>query len=386
MRRGVLQPAVEFVPRETDPHSGSRLLQLTSGTSIDRNIYCEVSYMDAGSRYIMFTRSHSPAGPHELWRADLQRGWSQPVLEGAEELRGAAVSSDQRWFCIALRRAQRPTTIARVEIATLRREMVVLKGAPTVRSLGSLAADGRTYIYGCALDWDRQRGAARFGIVRADLEGRTWAVIHEDPEICNPHPQIEPGRAEHYLIQHNRGCQFDEQGRVTVLTSGPGATLYVIDREGRKRELPVGRPHTPGVQGHQCWIGDTGEVLLTISVPNDWARRHGSLLGVRPGDQRARVVAAGHSFCHPNASRDGRFFVSDTREDGHPIVVGSVRSGRSRVLCISGASIGRPQYTHPHPYFSPDRRWVIFNSDRDGIPRPYAASVPDGLLEELEAG
>ncbi len=378
MQRDALQPAVEFVPRETDPRSGSQVIQLTSGSKIGCNLYCEVRYMDADSRYVMFTRGETPTGPFALWRADLQRRWSQPVAERVEGLRGAAVSPDQRFFCIAKRRPEQEPSVVRVEIATLEREVIVLKGAPRIRSLGSLGPDCRTYIYGCRL------AIRRFGIVKADLEEGTWEVIHEDPEICNSHPQIEPAQGEMYLIQHNRGCRFDGRGWMTALTGGPGATLYVIDPEGNKSELPVGEPHTLRVQGHQCWAGDTGEVLLTISAPADYARKRGNLLAVRPGEQAARVVSGGWTYCHPNCSRDGRFFVSDTREPGHPIVVGSMRTGRSRLLCDSRASIGRPQYTHPHPYFSPDCRWVIFNSDRDGIPRPYAASVPDGLLDELD--
>jgi len=381
MRRQAGRAPVEFVPRETDPHSGSHVIQLTSGASIDSNIYCEVAYMDANSRYVMFTRGESSAGPFELWRADLQRGACASVLDGADSLRGAAVTPDQRFFFCAFARPDLPTTIMRVEIESLAVERITLAGAPRVRSLGSAGPDGRTYIYGCML------GPGRFGIVRADLADGSWRVIHEDPQICNSHPQVEPGRGEIFLIQHNRGCEVDRDGSYTRLVGEMGATLYVIDREGRKSELPVGLPHTARCQGHQCWIGATGEVLLTVWHAD--ARDNlklGNLLAVRPGDAAARVVSAGHVYCHPNASKDGRFFVSDSRAPGHPIVVGSIRSGRSRVLCISGASIGRPQYTHPHPWFSPDRRWVIFNSDRDGIPRPYAATVPDGLLEELEAG
>ncbi|MGC9318054.1 MAG: hypothetical protein ACP5KN_08465 [Armatimonadota bacterium] len=379
MRFGRERPPVEFVPRGVDHRSGSRLMQLTSGVSIDCNMYCEVPYMDAASRYVMFTRGASPAGPFELWRADLQRTWCEPVADRVEGLRGAAVTPDQRLFHIALRRPDLPPTVLRVDIASLRRERIELSDAPPIRSLGSAAPDGRTYIYGCRL------GPQPFGIVRADLQDGTWRVIHQDPEICNPHPQIEPGAGQLYLIQHNRGCTFDADGRTLGLTGEQGATLYVIDPEGEKTELPVGLPHTARCQGHQCWIGETGEVLLTVSHAD--ARdtmRQGNLLAVRPGGGPAWAVAAGHTFCHPNASRDSRFFVSDTREPGHPIVVGSIRTGRSRVLCDSMASIGRPQYTHPHPYFSPDRRWVIFNSDRDGVPRPYAASVPEGLLEELD--
>jgi hypothetical protein len=94
-------------------------------------------------------------------------------------------------------------------------------------------------------------------------------------------------------------------------------------------------------------------------------------------------VGKGFTYSHPNASRDGRFWVSDER-DGAQIVVGAFKTRKAQVLCASGSSFGSPQYTHPHPYFSPDNRWVIFNSDRTGIPHVYAARLPDGLLEDLD--
>ena len=381
MRSNIFRPAIEFVPREVDPRSGSQVTQLTSGSRIGSNIYCEVRYMDAGSHYVMYTLGDTPQGPFELWRADLQRSWSEPVAEHVEQLRGAAVSPDQRYFCIASARTELPVTIVRVEIETLQREKIVLEGAPRLRSIGTYSPDGRTYIYAARLE------PQLFGIVKADLEDGTWEVIHSDPEIPNAHVQIDPGGGELCLVQHNRGCIVDERGQMTRNVGEQGSTLYVIDMQGNPTRLPIGLPHTPRCQGHEAWLGESGEILFTVwhRDPRE-ALKRGNLLAVRPGDASARAIAGGWTYCHPNASKDGRFFVSDAREKGHPIIVGSVRTGRSRVLCDSLASIGRPQYTHPHPYFSPDCRYVIFNSDRDGIPRPYAATVPDGLLEELEAG
>jgi len=54
-------------------------------------------------------------------------------------------------------------------------------------------------------------------------------------------------------------------------------------------------------------------------------------------------------------------------------------------LCDSRASCGRPQYTHTHPYITPDNRHVIFNSDQTGICQVYAAVIPDGFLDNLLA-
>ena len=95
----------------------------------------------------MHTRGETPQGPFELWRADLERMWSEPAAEGVCQLLGAAVSPDQRHCCIASARTDLPPTIVRVEIATLATERITLAGAPRIRSLGTLDPDGSTYIY-----------------------------------------------------------------------------------------------------------------------------------------------------------------------------------------------------------------------------------------------
>ncbi len=373
----------EAISRGADPASGAEIKQLTSAPAIHDHIYCEVPYMDASSRWLMYTVASRAHGPVEVWRADLERNWLTPVCQDMSGVhRGVAVSPDQRYFYCQRQYAEDECEIVRTEIATLEQETYRIEGLPEVRSMGSVAPDNNTYIFATKLD--RQL----FGIVKCDLAAGKWEVIHEGTDICNAHPQIEPGRGDDYLIQHNRGCEFDDQGRCIRLTGDIGATLYLIDSNGGNyRELPVGKPQTWRVQGHQCWVGGTGEILLTINgSPTATAnemKEEGILLAVRPGDEQARVVAKDFLYSHPNASRDGRFFVSDTFHDA-AIVVGSIETGNKRVLCQSGSSFGSPQYTHPHPYFSPDCKWVIYNSDCTGIPHVYAARVPDGLLEELE--
>lgn len=390
----------EAIERGTDADSGSRLLQLTSAPAIHENIYGEVPYMDPSSRYLMFIMGQRPYPhfPGEVWRADLETRRLTPVCDQVPGIRGMAVSTDRRHFyCLRNcadtpgthgRSAAGPHEIVRTEIATLEQETYHIEGLPRVGSLGSMAPDGRTYVFSTRLD--RQL----FGVVRCDLQDGSWEVVHEGTEICNAHPQVEPGSGQDYLIQHNRGCQFDEKGLPSRSYGDIGATLYVIDRDGGDvRELPVGQPHTWRCQGHQCWIGTTGQILLTVNAAWPFAlsaeeaqqmKSEGILLAVRPGDLQPRVVARDYLYSHPNASGDGHFFVSDTFYDSQ-IVVGSIKTGRTRVLCQSGASFGLPQYTHPHPYLSPDCRWVIFNSDVTGVPQVYAASVPDGLLDELDS-
>jgi len=370
----------EIILLKPDPMTGVQVTQHTSAPGIHINIYGEVPYMDASSRWFMLMKSTTSWGVNEIWRADLERGFLEWVCDGVANIRSSARSPDQRYFFCQRTADDGTWEILRTEIATLEQRVFPLEGAPLPRSMGTVGPDGNTFMYSTMF------AVHDYGVVRCDLEGESWEVIHRDTEISNAHPQLEPGRGEICLIQHNRGCQYDEQAR-TIRSVGPeGATLYIIDATtGEKQELPIGRPHTGPCQGHQCWIGDTGEVMFAVSLDSpDQVHDVGNLLRIRPGDEQARVVASGYYFMHPSASLDGRFFVSDVRDaDGVLLVVGCVETGNTRVLCDSRATLGAPQYTHPHPYFSPDCRWVIFNSDGTGVPHVCAARVPEGFLEEL---
>ncbi len=346
--------------------------------AIHTQIYGETPYTDADSRYVVFTRQYTTHGHMEVWRADLEQDILTPLCSEVIGISGMAVSPDQRHFYCVRHIGDRQFRIIRTAIDTFEQIGWTFTGAPYVRSLGSMGPDGRTYITSTMLS------SQSFGVVRYDLVTARREVIHESPEICNAHPQLDPANGDVILVQHNRGSQVDESGRITRSVGEAGATLYTIGTDGKnQQELPVGEPHTYAVQGHQCWVGETGSILFTIGGPREEVIESGNLMTITPGDHAHRVAAQGHFFWHPNASKDGRFFVSDTGNDGL-IVVGSLATGGTQVLCESGASMGFPQYTHPHPYFTPDCRWVIFNSDRTGIPQIYAARVPGGLLESLE--
>jgi hypothetical protein len=373
--------ATELIHREADPRSGAEIYQLTSCPAINDHIYFELPYVDAASRYIIFTRRYSSVGATELWRADLERSRVTQISEPLVSTGGYAVSPDQRYFYCTSRLNDWAYQLLQIDIATLEeRRWAFSGGGVQLRSLGGVTPDLRYYIRAAYL------GSKRYGIVRLDLESGAFQAIHErGQDLCNAHPQVDPSGTDDILIQHNRGAIADEDGSIILLVGEIGATLYLIDINGENhRTLPVGKPHTHRVQGHQCWIGKTGEILLTIGGPKEELIEKGNLLALRPGDEEARVVANGYYFDHANASRDGRFFASDTSPDAE-IVVGSIRTGKCRPLCKSGSSLSRPQYTHPHPYLSPDNRWVIYNSDRTGTPHVFAAKIPDGLLDELEA-
>jgi len=170
-------------------------------------------------------------------------------------------------------------------------------------------------------------------------------------------------------------------------TGGYGADLHVIDDEGgNMRDVAMGRTDMEMIQGHQCWVGKTGRVLSTLvrrDTPDE-AFRSDRIVTVTPGQSDREIVGLGQEFSHPNVSHDARWWVCDEFGTGD-LFIGSMRTHKYALLAHSGSSFGSPQYTHPHPAFSPDGTKVLYNSDMTGVPQVYVAEVPAALPAELDS-
>jgi oligogalacturonide lyase len=355
------------------PESGAKITQLTSTALIHTNIYPESPVFTPDSRYFIYNRFASLDAPNSFWLCDTKTYQLRRLTDDAE-LSAPVISPDGE-FMVYLRLADTGEwAIERLYLATLERETIVMvNDLRRPYPLGTISPDGRWFVTGGWLP------DGEFGLLRVDLQNQSTSIIHQDPEILNPHMQFEPGRGRDLLVQHNRGGKLDDAGNIVRLVGEEGATFYLVDYEGQNvRRLAIGKPYSAPVQGHQCWIGKTGRILSTLVGDVE----AGNLVSIGEGEPAPTIVARGANFCHPNASHDGRWFVSDVSPTGE-IMVGSIQTGRYRVLCQSGSSFGRPQYTHPHPFFSPDNRFVIFNSDRTGLPQIYLVEIPDGFLDSL---
>jgi hypothetical protein len=361
--------------------TGSEIWQVTTEKFRQSNIYCEVPYCSGDSRYFIYER-RKPKEPGdnktELMVVELGT-WRQHRLDVATGIVGAAISPDGMFYY--LKRADRDTlNLMRADLSTGTPETIYnLEGKRALVSLGTVSADARYYACGERLGDDYQA----FGILLVDLEKGTQKIVDWDPFIFNPHPQFEPGEGRILMIQHNRGGKYTHEGKRISLVGPEGATLYLLSvPDGKRTTLQVGKPYTTPVTGHEAWIGKTKEILLTVSAREDYAPPKGNLLAVGAGSA-ARVVAKDYRFNHVGVSRCGRFFCCDDWQENYKLVIGSIRTGKTAVVCESKTSPSDAQNTHPHAYLTPDLKWVIFNSNRSGFPHIHAASVPEGMIAEL---
>jgi hypothetical protein len=232
------------------------------------------------------------------------------------------------------------------------------------------AAKGRSGLYGVA--------------VIDTVMGKTW-MIAESHYCRNAHPQYAGNAGRRVLVQVNDGMKVDVHGNILRLVGETGASLHVVSDDGTGSErLQVGCSMLERVQGHQCWVGRSNQVITTLhrrehtSAP--WIQDR--IVVISPGETTYRIVGESRGFTHIHTSPDGLWWVSDCNRTAD-IYVGSVKTGRYRLLCHSGATFGAAQYTHPHPFFLGDGQMVGWNSDVTGVPQIYCAPIPQGFLEEL---
>ena len=367
----------EYICRAVDPNVGAEMFQLTSAALVSHNIYCESRYCSADGTIIPFLRSVEGYLCADLWLCDMTNKQVAPVCA---HVLGHPAAVHYGNILIFIRETEKKQRILmRLDLKTHElNEIMDMKDCPkTHHPVGCISPDERYYLSNVRIKDEM------YGLYRIELSTGRWEIFHEHEDICNPHPQYEPSLGRDIMVQHNRGCKLDENNNIIRLGGEEGATLYLVDSDGGDlRPLPVGKPHTGAITGHECWIGKTGRIILTLD-PRQFGKTETHI--VTPGEGTSRCFIKGLLLGHVSASDDGRFFISDDFTNGR-IYAAGIKTGRLLPLCETGMSgiTAGCQSNHPHPYMTPDNGYVIFNSNRTGVPQIWAAKIPDGFLEALE--
>jgi hypothetical protein len=364
----------ESIDCGTDPLMRAPIRQLTNSTLLSWGSYCEQIYSSTDGKRIAFMRR--PPGdttPIDVWVADLETDEIARVGPSAINLMASTPLMDSIYYL-------RPGTqgrpiLVRFDLRTLDLDDVFAFPDNLRPGTPAVSTDEHWFVS------NQRLHDTVFALYRIDLRTSRWEFFHEEKDICNTHAQFEPVHGRDILIQQNRGVILDDGSRALRLAGEEGCTLYVIDIDGRnQRFLPIGLPHTPPADGHQCWIGSTGQVLAAVTD----TRLNGGTRIVTPGDLKARTIFPGFAFVHVSASADGRYIVADAGGQRF-VYLGSLETGRMLRFCNAPCSRSGGHETWEEPYMVPGNRHIIFNSERSGHAELYAATVPDHAMAYLNA-
>lgn len=367
-KQGDVEVSLEQLPGWTDEVSGAEIVQLTSRPVISTNVHMEERYTSADGNRVVIQRY--PFGrPPEVWVCDLARRRMYRVGEG--EILTASYARNAVYYVVY---KDDVALLIRLDLAELTSRAAAQFEAGEALRRAAVSPDERWFVSGVT-----EISEHVYRLRRTDLESGETTTLCDVEDMWNPHLQFNPANPRQLLVQINRRGQTAE---------GPiGATLALVDVEtGELQPLPVGVPHTLLISGHESWAGGTGRIAFTTGPGGKKATflESRGVYVVTPGDDAPRPVGLGRQFNHLAVSDDGRFFIVDdwgTQE----IFVGSMETGRYAKLCDSQTRQGRPQNSHAHPYMTPGNQHVIFVSNVTGVSQVYAAQIPAGFLEALEA-
>ena len=392
---GIGAAGVTILSRTRPAHGASRVKwnaadglevwQLTTKGYSQANIYCEHSYCSADSRCFVYQRENEgkkdSKNPAEYVAMALGT-WEQRRLDEGIGRTGLAISRDGVFYYLKRFPGNGGLCLMRVNLAKGKPEKVHRLKAP-LWSIGTVSPDHRYYACGRMLAGEVEDGRQVFGVCLVDLKTGKERILTRGTDIMNPHPQFSPDGTQ-LLVQHNRGGKVLPGGKYVNLTGPQGATLFLLSiTDGQRTTLQIGTPHTTPITGHETWIDPTGEILASVVARDDYAAPKGNLLALREG-AAPRRVARGYNFNHIHASRCGRVFLGDDWRPPFRQVVGSIATGKTRVLFdMYDDDRQMPKAAHAHTYLSRDLKWAIFNSDRSGPILLYAARVPGAFLNGL---
>ena len=357
--------------REQDPATGAAVLRLTSAPCVNHHTYFLNASLTPDEQALLFSSHRTgswqlfsvepfPEGEIRQWTAgESIHPFSPCIHPGGESVffvRGGAIWEIRR--------------------GTLAERCVAACEEAQFGEV-SLSADGEWITAAAKI-------GPEAGLVAGRIDGSGWA-FHRFPRTVI-HPQFHPLELE--------WIEF---------AADPAPRMHRIRRDGTGLECLYEHSNDEFVV-HETFLGRTGD-LVYVEWPRalwrmDWTTREW------------RLICECNAW-HIAPNRAGTLILCDTNHPDRGLFLLDAATGAARLAALSQSSnrgsqwarscyataedfaaaraaapqgalswmensadtVYGPQYTHPHPSFSPSERWAIFTSDRSGHPQVYAVEL-----------
>lgn len=345
----------------SDPATGVRVHQLTSHPSTNHLSYFLQSSFTPDSKRLIFTSYRS--GTAQLFETAFPEGEIRQLTDGPpiHPYSPTLAASGDRVFFV------RAGGVWALTLANLAEKRVFEFGGA---QLGECTlGDGGRWITAAYKQGSTQ------GLVSGRADGSDWRVIPFGRTVI--HPQFRPLDAE--------WIEF---------AGDPAPRMYRVHRDGSGMECLYTHDGSRWIT-HETFLGTTGD-LIFVQWPKALYRMNWKTRAISP--------VTSYKVWHVSPNRSGTRILCDTNHPDEGIFEIDVATGARRRVCLSQSgnrgtqwtestpanwksdaksalswlevptdSIYGPQWTHPHPCYSPDEKLVTFTSDRTGHAQVYVA-------------
>ena len=357
-----------------DDKTGTHIYQLTNDTSINHNLYFLTPSFTPDQKHLLFTSYRS--GKPNFFKLEFPDG-NIVQLTDADEVHGysGVISKDGNELFYT-----EAAAIKAIHLDTFAER--VLQEFPG-GSLGecSVSADEQFIVTAMKRD-DKSH------ITVTATDGSGGEVIYTSPEQTIIHPQFHPKHAE--LIAYS---------------GDPAPRMWTIKRDGTENRLLYQHENSEFLV-HETFLGAQDELIVThwpyslrrislqtlqmqtIADFNAWhiaSNQAGTKVlcdTVHPdiGLRLVDVETGEHApICYPQSSCSGSQWKKDRYALAADWAAAQQEGDRERALSwmeMKVDTVYGPQWTHPHPSFSPDETSVVYTSDVSGHSQVYVAMIP----------
>ena len=357
-----------------DDQTGAHTYQLTDDNSINHNLYFLTSSFTPDQKHLIFTSYRS--GKPNFYRLAFPKG-DIVQLTDADDIHGysGVISKDGTELFYT-----QADAIKAIHLDSL--EERVLAEFPG-GSLGecSVSADERFIVTAMKRD-DKSH------ITVTATDGSGGEVIYTSPEQTIIHPQFHPKHPD--LIAYS---------------GDPAPRMWTIKRDGTENRSLYQHDNNEFLV-HETFLGAQDELIVThwpyalrrialetlemqtITDFNAWhiaSNRDGTKVlcdTVHPdiGLRLVDVETGEHTpICYPQSSSSGSQWKKDRYALAEDWTAAQQAGDREKSLSwmeMKVDTVYGPQWTHPHPSFSPDETAVVYTSDVSGHSQVYVAVIP----------
>ena len=353
---------------------GAHIYQLTNDTSINHNLYFLTSSFAPDQKHLIFTSYRS--GKPNFFKLEFPNG-DIVQLTDAEDIHGysGVISKDGTELFYT-----QADAIKAIYLDTLE-ERVLAEFLGGGLGECSVSADERFIVTAMKRD-DKSH------ITVTATDGSGGEVIYTSPNQTIIHPQFHPKYPD--LIAYS---------------GDPAPRMWTIRRDGTEN-LSLYQHDNHEFLVHETFLGALDELIVThwpyalrrmsletlqmrtIADFNAWhiaSNRDGTKVlcdTVHPdiGLRLVDVDTGEHTpICYPQSSSSGSQWKTSRYALAEDWAAAQQAGDREKALSwmeMKVDTVYGPQWTHPHPSFSPDETAVVYTSDVSGHSQVYVAVIP----------